>query len=463
MTEAPWLSLLDRRVSRWVASSLGPGWVVAVSGGSDSVGLLRALHAVAPRSGLILSVAHLNHGARGLAAREDAAFVEDLARSLGLPFDLGHWAATRPGHFEADARRARYIWLAEVARARGAKVVAVGHTRDDQAETVLHRIIRGTGVRGLAGIPAKRSIGDGLTLVRPLLDVSRQDIRAFLDGFGQVYRDDASNADTRRTRARIRHDLLPRLAADYNPQIVEALVRLARLAAGSERAVREPIRNLERLARRPASHREEVAFDRVVLAGCPEFLRAEVIRRGWRRQGWPESGMSADRWRRLAGFARGPGEGRFDAGAGIEAIVDSSRLILRRSKASVAAAPSLEPRPLEVPGSISWPGGRVVVTLDPEAPRDETIDLDRLVLPLSVRAPKAGDRFNPLGLGDHQRPLNDVFRSRGVARDARATTPLLCDQTGIVWVVGHQIAHRVRLTEATTRRAGLRWDADPEG
>src|SRR5439155_3555331 len=108
-----WLDEVRRRLKRWCASGSGTTWVVAVSGGSDSVGMLRVLHALAPDLGLALSVAHLDHGARLEASRADAAFVEALAGSLGLPFDLGKWRPTRPGHFEADARRARYAWLYE--------------------------------------------------------------------------------------------------------------------------------------------------------------------------------------------------------------------------------------------------------------------------------------------------------------------------------------------------------------
>src|SRR5512135_1419552 len=141
---APWLEQVERTVMRWLGSGLGSAWVVAVSGGSDSVGLLRALHAMGSKIGLRLSVAHLDHGVRGESARADAAFVAGLAEALELPFDRGHWQPTRAGHFEADARRARYGWLAGVARVRGAAAVAVGHTRDDQAETILHRIVRGT-------------------------------------------------------------------------------------------------------------------------------------------------------------------------------------------------------------------------------------------------------------------------------------------------------------------------------
>ena len=154
MTNKPWIKRIERRITRWLAHDVSRVWVVAVSGGSDSVGLLRVLCQVAQPLGLILSVAHLDHGVRGEAARADAAFVAELAQALGLPVDVGQWQPVRAGHFESDARRARYDWLVQVARARGAGAVAVGHTRDDQAETILHRILRGTGPRGSPGSPS---------------------------------------------------------------------------------------------------------------------------------------------------------------------------------------------------------------------------------------------------------------------------------------------------------------------
>ncbi len=234
-----WIDRISRRIRRGRSRDLGGTWVVAVSGGGDSVGLLRVLHELAPTAGLSLSVAHLDHGVRGEASRADAAFVADLAATLGLPFDLGHWRPILSGHFESEARCARYAWLTQIARARNADVVAVGHTRDDQAETILHRIVRGTGPRGLVGIPRQRALATDppILLVRPLLSAYRHEIRAYLTGIGQDCREDASNADLTRTRARIRHDLLPRLADEYNPKVVDALVRLGELAAASQRAI----------------------------------------------------------------------------------------------------------------------------------------------------------------------------------------------------------------------------------
>lgn len=460
-----WVEMIGRRLSRWRSRGLSGTWVVAVSGGGDSVGLLRVLHELAPALQLRLSVAHLNHGVRGEAARQDAEFVSGLAASLGLPFDLGRWQPTRAGHFESDARRARYAWLIDVARARGAGVVAVGHTRDDQAETILHRIIRGTGPRGLAGIPPRRRLATNpaIDLVRPLLDVSRTSIRAYLEQLGQPCREDASNADVTRTRARIRHELLPRLAADYNPRVDEAIVRLGSLVAASQRAIEGVVRDV---ARSSVVSRAEgsVVLKQPFLRSQPLYLRTEILRCLWQEAGWPEGGMSARRWRRLGKAVMTLEFGSVDVGAGVALTAKFPFLVLHRaaprSDTATPAAPA-EPVFLDIPGEVEvpWAGGKVVAAIEPAAPADEAIDLQRLELPLTVRAPIAGDRFAPLGMGGRSMALADFFRGRGVGRDARVKIPVVSDRQGIVWVVGHRIAERVKVTDSTQRRLMMRWVA----
>lgn len=449
-----WLLHAQRFVTRRPATDTGLTWVVAVSGGGDSVALLRVLCNFAAAEALNLSVAHLDHGARGEASEADARFVAELAASLGLPFDLGHWRPGRPGHFEADARRARYAWLAEVAGRRGASAVAVGHNRDDQAETILQRILRGTGPSGLSGMPARRRLAEGVSLVRPLLGATRIELREYLRAIGQPYRDDPTNLDAARTRARLRHDLLPKLAAEYNPRVAEALVRLGRLAGASMNAEGAAFRALERAAI-VAEDSEGITLDLAVLARVSGPHRVEILRRAWRRRGWPESDMDEARWRRLALVSR-RGAGRSSVGGGIDALVTDSAL--RLAPASPPTAARMPPRPLPVPGMAPWGEGRVVATLDPSSPRDETIDLDRLAPPLHLRAPEPGDRLDPLGMQGRTRPLNDLFRGRGVAKEDRPRVPLVCDALGIVWVVGHRINHRVRRTGETSRTLGLRWE-----
>jgi len=460
MQDVPDWSAHVARTVRRLRDRLGRRWVVAVSGGSDSVGLIRILHGIAPRLGLTLSVAHLDHGARGEAGREDAWFVASLAETLGLPIDLGGWAPSRPAHFEADARLARYGWLAEVAARRGAEVVAVGHTRDDQAETLLHRIVRGTGPRGLAGMPRTRRLIEGVTLARPLLAVGHDDLRAYLAGLGQPWREDLTNLDTARTRSRIRHKLLPELARGYNPSVVEALIRLARLTRAAVVGLDEHVLAIAQtvvLANGPG----RIVLDRLVLAGLSPFLRAEVLRSVWRSAGWPEAAMDADRWRRLAARVLRT-EGGSDVGAGVRVVVGADRVELARSVATLDKPLAIRSVPLDLPGEADWPGGRIEATIVAaddrvQEPFTEWVDLDRLAPPLRVETARLGDRFDPLGMGGGTTPLADFFRGRRVARSDRALVPLVKDASGIVWVVGHRISHRVRLTDATRNVARLRW------
>jgi len=421
------------------------------------------LHQLADRIDLRLSVAHLDHGARGPAAQADAAFVADLSTSLGLPVDLGQWQPARAGHFESDARRARYAWLTEIARARGASVIAVGHTRDDQAETILHRIIRGTGIRGLAGMPQKRvlALEPQVTLVRPLLGISRQAIRDYLAGLSQSFREDRSNEDLSRTRARIRRDLLPKLEAEYNPRVTAALVRLGGLAAAVERSLDSDLAKLVRAAV-ITSAADCVVLKHRFLGSVPRYLRTEVLRRVWREVGWPEAGMTACRWRRLAMLVEQDAFPTVTIGTHVAASTDQNFLVLRRLPAGAPASGSqamFAAIELPVPGaaSIPWASGRVIATLGPNGLRDESIDRDAVAGPMFVRAPVPGDRFEPLGMGGKSRPLADFFRSCHVPRERRARVPLLCDQRGIIWVVGRRIADRVKITPQTKRTVNLKW------
>lgn len=449
-------------MAAWCVEGFGRGWVVAVSGGGDSVAMLLALHSLREEFGLSLSVAHLDHGVRGEAACEDARFVADLAGSLGLPSDLGSWRPTRAGHFEADARAARLAWLAEVATARGATAVAVGHTRDDQAETILHRIVRGTGPRGLAGIPARRLLAPGVDLVRPLLDVSRRAVRDELARLGREYREDATNLDLRYTRARIRNDLIPKLEADYNPEAVAAIVRLGESAAAERRLLDALIEPIVAGVVRSAGP-DRIAFDRRAAAVLDPAVAVEVARRAWRQAGWPEGSATARRWRRLAaGLAAGTGVDHLGEGVTLRAEADA--LILERPRPATSMPPDIEPTPLGLPwsGRIGWAGARFEIREAVDASAfDEVVDLERVAFPLVVRGPMPGERFDPLGMGGKRQRVVEFLRLRGVPGAARRRVPVVADRGGIVWVVGHRIADRVRTTAATTRRLGLRWR--PEG
>ena len=280
--------------------------VVAVSGGADSTALLCALHRLrddsdSPCRGRLI-VAHLHHGLRGAEADADLAAVESLAERLNLPCETSR-VAVDPAMdaSEADLRNLRYQFLREVAHRHGARYLAVAHTADDQVETVLHRIARGAGIAGLAGMPRIRRLSPALTLVRPLLQRRRQEVVDYLRELGQSWREDASNAEATYTRNRIRHQLLPWLRSQINPSTDDAVLRLARLAAETQEIVDSAVAELSQAAVRI------VAPDRAVIATSllrdrpPALVRA-LLHELWRQQNWPAQAMTFDHWQQLAAW-----------------------------------------------------------------------------------------------------------------------------------------------------------------
>jgi tRNA(Ile)-lysidine synthase len=294
----------------------GAGAVVAVSGGPDSVALLRALARLSADGTCgPLVVAHVNHGLRGRESDADEAFVRDLSCHLqsaeapnlewrGCRLDTVSLAREQGANLEAVARAARYDWLAGLAQERGLRWVATGHTADDQAETVLHRLLRGSGLQGLRGIPIQRALADGLWVVRPLLRLRRAEVLAFLESVQQPFRTDSTNSDPTFTRNRIRHQLLPLLASDYNPAITEAICRLAEQAESVFRHVAEAAATLRFSAELPRTA-SLLIFDRRRLAAAPRHVIREALRQTWAREGWPLGGMGFDDWERLAAVVLG--------------------------------------------------------------------------------------------------------------------------------------------------------------
>ena len=287
------------------------GFVLAVSGGADSVALVRALDAARdPHAPLPLVLAHLNHQLRGRESDADEEFVAELHAQLlaaGRPNlllcrtrrDIASLARAEGANLEALARRERYGWLAEVAREHGMKYIATGHTANDQAETVLHRLLRGAGLRGLRGIAERRQLGAGLTLIRPLLSAVRADLVAYLQQLGQPYREDASNRDPRFTRNRIRHELLPHLVEHYNPAVVRVLAGLAEQADDAYRVEESAAAALLSEAELPRAG-DLLIFDLLRLKLAPRHRVCEMFRLVWLREGWPMGGMDRAAWERLA-------------------------------------------------------------------------------------------------------------------------------------------------------------------
>jgi tRNA(Ile)-lysidine synthase len=288
---------IEELVGRFLAGYSGAG-VVGVSGGADSVALLRALVAV----GRAVTVAHVHHGLRGAEADADEEFVRRLCQQLGVGYecrrvDVSAWGK----NVEEAGRRARYAFFAEVAQRVQAQWVAVAHTADDQAETILHRLIRGTGLSGLRGMAAERTLplpgGGTVALVRPLLTVRRQQVRAYLHRLGQAYREDSSNRNVAYTRNRIRHEVVP-LLESFNPRVVEALCRLGEQVAEAEEVLVGLAQDLLQRAERPRAG-EKVVLDVGVLQSAPPLIQRGALRSLWQREGWPVGDMDYTAWHQV--------------------------------------------------------------------------------------------------------------------------------------------------------------------
>jgi tRNA(Ile)-lysidine synthase len=439
----------------------GDGLIAAFSGGADSTALLWGLRELAARRGAWLVAAHLDHGLDAGGA-ERAAAAARTAAHLGIPFILERRSVPslrRPGESpEAAARRVRYDFLEEVRRGRGALYTATGHHRDDQAETVLLRLLQGSGIEGLAGVrPAQGAV------VRPLLGLPRAALRAAVEAASLPVSEDPTNDDLGIPRNRVRHRLLPALAAET--RTADLAPRLAGLAERARRAGLVLDRRLgEHLDATPlADGALGVAVDLRAFASLPSPLLPAALAALHRRTGAPYPAGEAARSELLRQLGAG-GRVACDCGAGWRWAVEGGLLTLRRT-------PTREPVPdftytLQIPGELEIPELAVRVGLHhrPVEPWMFTGACDRAGLALSsvpgdrvtVRNRRPGDRLHPLG-SSGSRKLKEILVDRRVPPAARERIPLLCVEGRIAWVPGVTIDQSFRIrresTEATEATA----------
>ena len=404
---------------------LGPGpLVVAVSGGTDSVALLALLAELAPATGATLHVAHFDHRMRPRSAARDTAFVADLAARFGATVRVGR--ADHAPASEDDARNARYAFLRRVATELGASAIATGHTRDDQAETVLLHLVRGAGLGGIASMRPSR---DGI--VRPLLPLARADTVAVCAELGVTPREDPSNRSLRYARNRMRHRVLPELAR-INPQVTEALARLASAAAIAADSLERRADTL--LA--GAMDGDAIVLDH--LDAADGETREEVLARAWQRA---TGRKLTSRGRRALSreAARRDGSATLDLPGG-SAVREYSRLRLRGGRRDSSATRDRQNGSdvlaLEPERPATWRGWSFVLT--ERTPADSRYPL-LLRLPLgpvtglTVRSRRPGDRM----AGVLRNKVQDVFTDLKVPAGRRGEHPLLVSANGsVLWIPG---------------------------
>ena len=483
---------LIERVRRYVAQhalwTAEMRVIAAVSGGGDSVALFWLLQQLAAAGDCQLAgLAHLHHHIRGEAADGDAAFCRALAARAGVPAAIGEadvpsLARSAGVSLEVAGRDARQRFYAEAQATLGAGGVAVAHTRDDQAETVLLRLARGAGAAGLAGMAPRRD-----HLVRPLLEVSRAELREYLEALGEPWREDATNDDRAIPRNRIRHNVLPQLR-EVNAQADAALARAADIlrtdAAFLDGLANEAAARIVTSGAGPPSRPEaasarsrrssldgsraeadeaggglRVTIDAVELAKLPLALGRRVALRALETAN-PSRSYGLEEAQMLCETAAG-GAGSSLAGLDMERSGADVVLVNRK----VPMVPGV-PGPstdhfelqLEIPGAVDAPHGRWTLSASDRMPlRDAQaeagqvmVDASTLSQGLIVRPRRSGDRLQPLGTPGRKK-VQDVFVDRKVPRDERDREPIVTDDMGrIVWVAGQVLAAPFRVTPLTT-------------
>jgi len=475
----------------------GDSVLVAVSGGADSVALLCALRAMATRLNISLSVAHLNHCIRGKASDADAEFVRKLAILLGVPYTVGRTdvprLAKRKGlSMEMAAREARYDFLADAARKMKADVVATAHTADDQAETLLLKLARGAGPRGLSGISCQ-IIMDGLKIVRPLLDMRRSEIEKFLRGRKQNWREDKTNLDPAYLRNRVRHEVLPFLEKKLNPDIRAALIRTADVLREEDKWLEKlSVKILKKCMEKPATlpltlalspkGRGNITHNVPLLLPLPLGERIEV--RGKACPGKPPfgsalllSGLKSEclaakrrvlrQWLSLAGVT--PELIDYDVVARLEALLDDAkgtgsieiagswivkrrydRLIIEQGRERSVISFRHK---IKISGKTEVAVGRLKIetSLQPGLLKDKDLHIGRFPARASLRLPagckpriivrswRNGDRMKPFGMTG-SRKLHHIFIDEKVPVEERRNIPVFECGGEIIWIPGYRVA-----------------------
>lgn len=413
---------------------------VAVSGGADSVALLRSLVEIRGELGLVLTVMHFNHRIRGADSDADEQFARELASAFDLEFltaaaDTPKTAAKDKLSLETAARKVRYTFFRQLIAQGVVSKVATAHHLDDQAETLLLRLIRGSGMKGMRGVHA--STGEGI--IRPLLGVRRDDIEAYLREISQTWREDASNADLHHTRNRIRHELLPALARDYNPSIAETLARTAELLAADEEYLAAETEKLLPLILMPgkptrgggrAVSDDSVALSLDKLSAQPLALRRRLLRAAAER-----FEVHLDMQQVEASLSLPP-NGRLQLGPHWQ---------LSRTPRELRFEPfTAKPEPYEyalpVPGQASIPEMNIMVRarLVPLDTANTRGTLDGTLSPtaiLVVRSWRAGDRFRP-AYASAEHKVKELLDQVGAPSAHRARWPVVVADGQVIWLRG---------------------------
>ena len=430
--------------------------VAGVSGGADSVCLLFVLMELRDTLGFSLEAVHVEHGIRGGESLEDAAFTEQLCRESGIPYylysyDVPQRAEKEKLTVEEAARKCRYEAFAAACAEKENARIAVAHNRDDQAETILWNLVRGTGLRGMCGMKPVNG-----RIIRPLLGVSRKEIEVYLKEKGQEYRTDSTNLSDAYTRNRMRHQILPAMEEGLNVQarahIAQAGERLARAQEYLEELAEEKARKLAGMR------------DGEIWVSAEDFQKEAGVMQEYMLRMWLErlgtglKDVGAVHLEELRGLAAGQSGKRLTLPGGRTARRTGSYLVLGTQENAVFAAGEKaedrpEEAPLPVPGETRWGKYRIITSLEPyknqiipEKKYTKWLNYDTIKNTIKLRSRRSGDYFMADG---GRRKLKKYFIDEKILKEQREQILLLADGNHILWVVGHRISETYKVTEHT--------------
>ncbi len=458
-------SKVRKMVNKHQLLASGDRIIVAVSGGADSVALLYGLLPLVEELACSLYVVHVNHLLRGAAAEADANFVAQLSARHQLPFsirqvDVASAAKGMNTSKQNVARILRYQVLEEEALKWGANKIALGHHADDQAETILLHLLRGTGLEGLAGMLPMRD----QKYIRPLLEVTREEIEAFCDANDLSYCTDLSNFEPVYLRNKIRLDLLPLLKEAYNPAVVKGLGRLAKLASEENEFLAEQAQQAFAQVCTGAEP-NRLTLDSLKLTALPLALQRRVLILAWQQLAQQHTNLEFDRVEEAIQLAK---FGHTGQGLGLPGLIRLEKsyhnLILQPDFGHNAIEKQFS-YPIPVPGQVQIPELGVCIRAELSTKQSEQVsgatqnyntgtrvcwDADQMDFPLIARNRRMGDRFHPQGAPGHKK-LKEFFIDAKVPKESRAKTLLVCDSKEVLWAVGIRVAEACWVTAKTTR------------
>jgi tRNA(Ile)-lysidine synthase len=435
--------------------------LVGVSGGADSIALLHALHWFSRVQNYSLIVVHINHMSRGKDSDADADFVESIAEKLKLPFylkkiDVGIERLQLKTSFQDAARIIRYQFFEETLQATGGNKVALGHSADDQVETILMNIVRGTGLKGLAGIPQVRGY-----IIRPFLEIHRKDLEIYLEEKDISFRDDSSNSDKKYLRNRIRHELIPHLET-YNPGIRKCLQEMSGIAREEDFLLSQMVRDIfKKKSRFLEGSEQNIVWGINDFQSYPLALRQRLVREIFCRITGDMQAITAHHVQQIINLFNSPKSGKaLNIPRGVTVTCSYDSVLFSKVIGDICENEPLV-TPIAVPGITELLEGNIRIqtqifedkrnfsSLD--SGRQAFLDLGETGLVIKARFFRAGDRFCPLGMTGNKK-LKSFFIDRKIPKSMRSQIPILTNANDdIIWVYGQRISQHYRVTDKTEK------------